>query len=58
MRPFLPSARMYKLENLLAETTDMLQRAKEERMLSNREFSLEIQLRLSRWVHHFLWDRS
>ncbi|KAJ7269348.1 hypothetical protein B0H12DRAFT_33714 [Mycena haematopus] len=47
-RPLLPSARMVKLENIVAETTDIFQSAKEERMLSNREFNLEVQLRLSR----------
>ncbi|KAJ6523543.1 hypothetical protein B0H19DRAFT_648074 [Mycena capillaripes] len=48
-RPFLPSARMHKLETQVAETTDMLQSANEERMLrSNREFNLDIQLRLSK----------
>ncbi|KAJ7687373.1 hypothetical protein B0H17DRAFT_686418 [Mycena rosella] len=47
-RPLLPSARMKRLEELVAETTDLLQRAIEERVLSNRGFILQIQLRLSR----------
>ncbi|KAF8215779.1 hypothetical protein K438DRAFT_1954485 [Mycena galopus ATCC 62051] len=47
-KPLLPSARMAKLENIVAQTTDILQSANEERMLSNREFNLEMQLSLSR----------
>ncbi|KAJ7109824.1 hypothetical protein C8R44DRAFT_263787 [Mycena epipterygia] len=39
-RPLLPSSRMNKLEKLLAESTDLLQRANEEDMLFNREFNL------------------
>ncbi|KAJ7897264.1 hypothetical protein B0H14DRAFT_3124771, partial [Mycena olivaceomarginata] len=48
VQPLLPSARMLKLENMVAEATDILDSANEERMLSNREFNLEVQLRLSR----------
>ncbi|KAF7347506.1 hypothetical protein MVEN_01506800 [Mycena venus] len=48
LRPRLPSARMVKLEHLVAETTDMLHSANEERLLTNREFTLQTQLRLSR----------
>jgi len=47
-RSLLPSARLIKLESLVAETIDILERANEERMLFNREFKLEMQLRLSR----------
>ncbi|KAJ7431737.1 hypothetical protein B0H11DRAFT_840438 [Mycena galericulata] len=47
-RPFVPSARMKELEELIMETTDLLQRATEERVLPNRAFNLEMQLRLSR----------
>ncbi|KAJ7755013.1 hypothetical protein DFH07DRAFT_822569 [Mycena maculata] len=47
-RPFLPSARMTELEELIAETTDLLQQANEERVLPNRAFNLAMQLRLSR----------
>ncbi|KAJ7742196.1 hypothetical protein B0H14DRAFT_3897774 [Mycena olivaceomarginata] len=48
VQPLLPSARMLKLENIVADTADILQSANEEHMLSNREFNLEVQLRLSR----------
>ncbi|KAJ7361343.1 hypothetical protein DFH08DRAFT_1074347 [Mycena albidolilacea] len=48
VQPLLPSARMLKLENIAAETADILQSANEEHMLSNREFNLEVRLRLSR----------
>ncbi|KAF7337572.1 hypothetical protein MSAN_02230500 [Mycena sanguinolenta] len=47
-RPLLPSARMAKLEDIITHTTDILQTANEERMLSDREFNLQLQLRLSR----------
>ncbi|KAJ7116830.1 hypothetical protein C8R43DRAFT_112589 [Mycena crocata] len=47
-RPFLPSARMNSLEELIADTTDLLHRADEERMLSNHQFHLDVQLKLSR----------
>ncbi|KAJ7361344.1 hypothetical protein DFH08DRAFT_371318 [Mycena albidolilacea] len=48
VQPLLPSARMLKLENIMAETADILQSANEEHMLSSRKFNLEVQLRLSR----------
>ncbi|KAJ7204414.1 hypothetical protein GGX14DRAFT_646985 [Mycena pura] len=47
-RSLLPSARMDSLERLIAETADLLDKAREERVLSNREFNFEIQLKLSR----------
>lgn len=50
VRPLLPSSRMNKLQTLLAESIDLLQRANEESMFSNRDFNLQVQLRLSRWV--------
>jgi hypothetical protein len=50
VQPLLPSARMLKLENIVAETADILQSANEEHMLSNREFNLKVRLRLSRLV--------
>jgi hypothetical protein len=50
VQPLLPSARMLKLENIVAETADVLQSTNEEHMLSNREFNLEVRLRLSRLV--------
>jgi hypothetical protein len=46
--PLRPSARMKQLENILLETADLLQKAIEERVLSKREFILDVQLRLCR----------
>jgi hypothetical protein len=37
VQPLLPSARMFKLEDMVAETIDILQSANEEHMLSNHE---------------------
>jgi hypothetical protein len=50
VQPLLPSARMLQLENMVAETTDILDIVNEEHMLSNREFNLEVRLRLLRLV--------
>ncbi|KAJ7024379.1 hypothetical protein C8F04DRAFT_160669 [Mycena alexandri] len=47
-RPLLPSAKMSQLESLTAETLDIFQSANEERLLSKRDFNMEMQLRLSR----------
>ncbi|KAF7337573.1 hypothetical protein MSAN_02230600 [Mycena sanguinolenta] len=44
----LPNAGMTKLEDIVTHTTDILQPPNEERMLSDREFNLQVQLRLSR----------
>jgi hypothetical protein len=50
VQPLLPSVRMLLLEDMVAETTDILDIVNEEHMLSNREFNLEVRLRLSRLV--------
>ncbi|KAJ7508716.1 hypothetical protein B0H11DRAFT_1902297 [Mycena galericulata] len=57
-RPFVPSARMKELEQRILETTDLLQRATEERVLPNRAFNLEMQLRLSRGQFSVNLDKS